>query len=184
MSDINKKLIEKNVNKSAVLKTLGLGGVIAGTVLNPLAWWTAIPGMISAGAFLSSRTNKKLSEDQKALVQRSAARAFVGNALVLGGMASTAAIGMAAIPLTIAGGLAGVAVPEIWKHRGKLGKWSLKGMGATGKLAWKKAIRPTLPYTLPFAGIAAVAGLPLAATVAAFVGIPVGTYHLTKKLRS
>lgn len=191
MMDINKKLIERNVNKTAMLRTLGTGVAIAGTVFNPLAWWSAIPGMVGIGGFLAAHQSKKMSEDQKALVERSAIRAFAGNAIMMGGLTGTAVIGAMSLPLTIGmgaltaiGGAAGVFSPEIWKNKGAIGKWSLNKAKRGLKLAWKKAIRPTLPYTLPFAGIAAVAGLPIAVTTAALIGIPVGTYRLTKKLRS
>lgn len=173
IQDVNKRILQKNLAKTAAIRTLGTGAVIAGTVFNPFAWYTAIPGMAAIPTFIASFT-KKVPKDKKALVQRSAIRAFMGNALVLGGIASTATIGALAIPLTIAGGLAGVAAPELWKHKRKIGEKSIKGITKETSWTWKNAIKPSAPYL--FKGALATAG------IMSIVGIPFVTYYATKKL--
>jgi hypothetical protein len=133
--DISKKYLKYNALKSAALKVGTVGGAAAIGGLAAFPVLSALPAILSIPTFIASYLKSTpVSEENKPMMRRVAIRAFVANALALGGAALAA-------PLAIPMGVLGMLSPEIWKHRKYLFEKGTKG----GKIAWEKGIKPGVP---------------------------------------
>jgi hypothetical protein len=133
--DISKKYLKNNALKSAALRVGTAGGATAIGALAAFPIVSALPAILSVPTFIASYLKSTpVSEKNKPMLRRVAIRAFVANALALGGAALAA-------PLAIPMGVLGMLSPEIWKHREYLFEKGKKG----GKVAWEKGVKPGVP---------------------------------------
>ena len=126
--DINKKILSRNVLKSATLKGVAGVGLGAAAIFSPLPFLATLPAFLAAPTFVASYTHR-IPKKHRPAVQKAALRAAVANGLAIGGVAlGTLFTGGVALPFALGAIGAGVGAmsPEIgkkaWKEKRKIGE--------------------------------------------------------------
>lgn len=172
ITDINKKILSRNMLKSAGLKGLTGAGLGAAAIFSPLPFLATLPAFLAAPTVVASYTTR-VPEKHRPAVRKMAFRAAVANGLAIGGAALGALVtGGLALPIILGTVGAGVGAmsPEIgkkaWKERRKIGKggvWMAKKtpgatLGVTKGAYWFLKWTAGLPIVLTWRGTQGLLG--------------------------